>query len=213
MSDLDDGNAFLMEGGGTRWAKFPVLGSEVRGRVLSKPERRQRLDFVTKEPMTWPNGDPQMEVVFLLATSERNPEYDEDDGTRALHAYGQMKTAIQEAVRATQATGVFPGGELYVKWTHEEPSKSGGKPAKQYVARYTPPVSDGNADLMGEPQAAPATITTPDAIPPCPPNVEPAKWAAMSPDQRTIVQAALAAQGPAAQAAPQGSAHASAAPY
>jgi hypothetical protein len=180
MTQPRSGNDALMSGGGTPWAKLPTIGSKVRGKVVEEPVVKQRRDFDTNEPMVWPNGDPQEEIVVKLATDERDPSIEDDDGVRALHIYNQLKTTVREAVRAAGATGLKPGGDLTVEYTGDGiPKTRGKKPPKEYSAWYVPPVGKANGALMGG--GAPA-------------GVDPDTWARMAPEQRSLVQALAGAR-------------------
>lgn len=235
----DDANAFLMGtgGDGTPWAKFPAPGTKVAGKVMVKPEKRQQLKYKTNEPLFWDDGKPRMEIVFRLDTGVTDPSVEDDDGVRELHAKGKMLKAIREAVLAVGAPGVEPGSYLAVEHTHKDGD------FKEYRAEYTPPApgaDEGNVELMGgsqsieqvavnaplataqlaqatasdgAPLVAGSTAQGYELIPPCPPGIPPAKWQAMTPDQRMVVSAAIAAQGdPATQAAPPGAPQATTSP-
>ncbi len=214
MTNPRSGNDLLMSGGGTRWAKFPVVGTVVIGRIISEPEARQQTDYDDpSKRLFWDNGDPKMEVVVNVQLPHGfTPEDDEDDGVRAFHMRGNMANAVRDAVKAAQAPGLEVGGTLAVTYTGDGESKAARKAGpKLYRAQYTRPANAGNAALMGNgaavqdpavvaaqqggstydsPNAAPQQVYTQPA-PPCPPGVPGEKWAAMSPDQRATVLAAL----------------------
>jgi hypothetical protein len=134
-----------------------------------------------------------MEVVVKLKTADRNPEIDDDDGTRALHiASPNMLTAVRAACRAAKASGLEPGGELSVTYTGDGELKGNNAP-KLYSAVYQPPASSGNAVLAGSGNGGQPAAANDDPGPPKPPNVPPGKWAEMSVDQRYAVVAAMKA--------------------
>jgi hypothetical protein len=210
---MASGNDLLMNSGGTPWAKFPQPGTTVVGDVIGEPEARQRTDFDDGTPLTWPNGDPRMEVVVKLQTTERDPEIQDDDGVRALHMYGNMLAAVRDAVKATKAAGLQPGGRLAVTYTGDGEARGKSKAPKLYRAQYAVPAGGGNEVLMGQGNGHQATTTTaahptaqladmfaPAVVPACPQGVDPATWAAMQPGQRAAVLAALGQ--PAAAGAP-----------
>lgn len=218
VTQQSDGNALLM-GGGTRWAKFPAIGSTVTGKILTEPEKRQQRDFDDPSVLlSWPNGDPKWEIVVDIATDERDPEDEDDDGRRALHIKGYMQNAVREAVRAARADGLHIGGTITVQYIGDGEVKGRGKPPKMYAARYVPPMSSGNGSLMGAdvpptmpanvPQPLPQPTPTPTPVPqPAPPGVDAAMWAGMSADQRSTFRAAMsdaASQQPAATPPPSG---------
>ena len=133
-----DPNALIM-GSGARSAKFQNIKDQVWGQIISS-ETRQQTDlkgnpkFFDKEETR-----PMWQVRILLQTDER--EDDDDDGVRALYARGQMLGAIRTAVAKTGEKGIANGGRLVVRYTGDaEPKERGHNGAKQYVAKYEPPV-------------------------------------------------------------------------
>lgn len=153
----------LMGGGGPPSAKFPALGYENAGRITGKPTVEQQRDYDTDEPLYWPDGKPRWQVVVTLATGERDPEIRDDDGTRRLFVKGQMKTAVQAAVKAAKADGLEDGGHLTVTYTADGPQPNPKKHApKQYTARY---VTAANAELMAAEPIKHPPVATPAAVP------------------------------------------------
>jgi hypothetical protein len=150
-----DTTAFLLGGGG-KSAKFEAVGDTITGTIAAEPEMRQQTDIGTGALKTWDNGDPVMQLVVKLQTTERDDS--EDDGIRNLYVSGGFKRAslqkaVADAVRAAGAKSLAVGGTLAVKFTGEEPpSKKGFNPAKLYAAKYDPPA----AGFLAEPAAAPA---------------------------------------------------------
>lgn len=161
MSDAVD--ALMQEGGGgTPWAKFPAVGSVVRGTIVSI-EQRQRTEFETNEPLLNKDNTPAMEIVVVLQTTERDPEIEDDTGLRALHApvwffEGCMRLAIMAAVLAAGAKAPEIGGELAVQHSGMD-----GK-AKLYVATYAPPALTALTP-PAEPIAATPAVAAPVAAP------------------------------------------------
>ncbi len=104
-----------------------------------------------------------MSVSVDVQTNLRDPNLDDDDGTRRIYIEGQrMKAAVREACAAAGAPqGVEVGGELHVMFTGFGTAEAGLNPPKEYQARYTPPgVTAANGVLMGgQPQQAPAQGT------------------------------------------------------
>lgn len=137
---MSNGNDLLM-GGGVPWASFLKEGDSITGSIKSDPTSRQSRSLETGDRMTWPNGDPVMEIVVMLQTELRDPEIDYDDGTRQLVINKPaMRTAIRDAVRKAGAAGIEPGGVLTVTYTSTEKPKSRGvSGAKQFSATYVPP--------------------------------------------------------------------------
>jgi hypothetical protein len=109
-------------------------------------------------------------VVTLRCDGSRGGALDErkdanDDGKRRLYIRGYMVPAVREALQRVSAPGLRQGGELYVVWIDEKPSKTKGfDPARVWAANYVPPsvtVPDGGAStqptqgLSGAPAANP----------------------------------------------------------
>jgi len=132
-----DPNKWLL-GSGVPSAKFDTIGKTVAGRITEQPEVRQQTDFDTGGPKTWDNGDPMMQLVVTLATDERDPDIEDDDGTRRLYVKGNMQQAVAAAVRGARSK-LEIGGRLSVTYTgDDEPKKRGMSGAKRYTASYTP---------------------------------------------------------------------------
>jgi hypothetical protein len=147
MTNYANPNAFLM-GGGAKSAKFENEGDKVVGTITSM-EVRQQTDIKTGAPLTWPNDDPMMQLVVTLNTDERDDE--EDDGARTLYIKGQMKKAVQDAVRKSGARGLAEGGRLGVKFiSTAAPKQRGFNGAKQYAAQYEAPVVQVSGSEYGD---------------------------------------------------------------
>lgn len=140
MSTYTDPNDFLLAGGSPA-AKFPQIGATVKG-TIEHMEVSQQTDFTTSKPKYYDDGKPMMQLVITLATDERDPTNDNDDGTRRLFVKGQMLAAVRSAVKQT-GSQLLQGGTLVVKYVNDRPSERPGmNPAKQYEAAYKPPVGN-----------------------------------------------------------------------
>lgn len=148
-------NEVLM-GGGIPAAKFEKPGDSVTGTIDAEPQARQQTDFTTGEPLTWPSGDPRMQVVVTLATGQRDPSVEDDDGLRAVYIKGKSLTAaVREAIRKTGAKGLEKGGRLTVIYTQDGPvEKRGLNPPKLYSASYTPPSAAAVSAVLETPEPA-----------------------------------------------------------
>ena len=133
---FDEANALLMQGGAPA-VKFSTIGDTVEGTIQTVAVSQQT-DFATKEPKTYPDGNPMMQVIVTLETATRDG--DDDDGVRRLFAKGAMQFAISEACKKVGADGLAPGGTLKVKYDSNKDTGK-GNPAKQYVAKYDPPTA------------------------------------------------------------------------
>jgi hypothetical protein len=149
---MADGNDLLMASGGTPWAKWPAKGTKVTGVVKEVPKARQSRDIDTNTPAVWPDGEAKMEVVILIATDERDPDIEDDDGTRqvVLPKGSGRFIAVQGALKAAKANGILPGGRLEITYVKDGPKRAGSKFApKEYAATYVPPTEDGLDALSG----------------------------------------------------------------
>lgn len=153
MSNVND---FLM-GGGVPSAKFPTIGTVVKGTIVDSDVTQQTdLDGTAK---VWSDGKPMLQAVITLQTDERDPEVDGDTGLRKIYVKGQMQAAVRDAVKQAGAQGLDVGGTLAVQYTADKAvEKRGHNPAKQYVAQYRAPSPGTTAanDLIGAGVAAPS---------------------------------------------------------
>ena len=134
----DEANAFLMSGGAGRSASFEKEKDRVWGVIMGYAVRQQT-EYQTRKPMFWPDGNPMNELVVTLLTDDRVD--DEDDGLRKVYVKGQMQQAVQKAVIAAGETGLSEGGRLLVQFVSTAvPRQRGMNGAKQYFAKYEPPV-------------------------------------------------------------------------
>lgn len=158
-----DANSLLMGGGG-KYAPLKEIGDTVSGVIDSEPRVEQQKDIDSGEPLSWPDGNPKMQIVVPLQTDEHEDE--NDDGIRNVYLqYGAQQT-VKKAVREAGATGLAVGGRLTLTYTHDAPPKRAGfRGAKQYAASYVPPPSAANAALMADPKPA-ATAAQPSATAP-----------------------------------------------
>ncbi|SHU54827.1 hypothetical protein [Mycobacteroides abscessus] len=175
---MDEIGSFFSGGGKT--AKFPTIGTEVRGTItaIHPPEDQTNLKGeVVKDK----NGNPKKQVRINLATDLRDPDSPDDDGNRTLYVKGWMTGAIGLAVRHSGAKAPEVGGFLSVTFSEEEPSTTPGfDPTKKYTATYRPPASPGAASIMDTPSG----LTRPAGF-------DAATWAAMDDSARRGVVAAM----------------------
>jgi hypothetical protein len=144
-----DPNEFLNQSG-VPSAKFPRPGSSTEGEVQAAEVTQQR-DFDTGVPLTWDDGKPMMQIVITVATDERDPKRDDDNGLRKLYGKGNMLTAVRQAVQRSGAE-LRPGGWLKVTYTGDGEIKRRGKnPPKLYTAEYRPgPAAAVDALIAGD---------------------------------------------------------------
>jgi hypothetical protein len=175
---------FFSSGGG-KGAKFPTVGTTVTGTITAVHPPENQTDFETRQPI-----EGKFQVRIDLATDERDPADQFDDGSRTLYTKGWLIGAIGDAVRKAGAKEPAVGGTLTVSYTGNAPaSRPGINGAKQYSATYTPPVANQapTAEFFGNTTAAP---TAGDDTPPT--GIDAAAWAAMPADAKAAVRASLA---------------------
>ncbi|MEU8329835.1 hypothetical protein [Micromonospora sp. NPDC048839] len=203
---MDAANALLMGGGikSINWKDNPV-GYTVVGSITETPKVEQMKKYNSDELDFWPSGDPKMQIIVTLQTDQRDPANADDDGKRRLHISPRMMTPVREAIQKIGAKGLEIGGRLAVR-------RIGGTGAVgdpyTFAAEYGAPTVDpgsllgGQAPTAAQPAApaAPAPsaaqslgITQPAAVGiPCPPGMDPVKWAALPEMQQRAIAAAMA---------------------
>lgn len=141
----DDGMDLLL--GGAPAAKFPEVGTIVKGKVLAQKKRQARdIDGNLK---VWDDGSPIEEIVFTLQTEDRDESIEDDDGARRLFAGGQMLKAIGAAVRKAHWSKPLVGGMLAIKYREDGvPPRKGYSAPKLYVAIFEPPSAADEFDSM-----------------------------------------------------------------
>lgn len=197
---------FDLGGGGSKSFSFGPQGSQpgasVTGTVIDMAEVQQ-INFDTKKPEFWDNGDPKMQHRLTLATDLRDPYDTTDDGKRDVYLRGRKRPhdngaksticAVLDAVRAaTGGTQLARGGRVTLTWV----SGMGfsGDP-RNYEATYVPPAMDLGAQ-GGQQQAQPAQQVQQQVAQP--PTAPPPGWA--QPAQQQQAQAAPPPAQPVAQA-------------
>jgi hypothetical protein len=164
------------------------LRGVIRGGVIvDDPKLEVMTEMSTGATIYWDPAErtrpKQQLVVTLRCDGSRGGALDErkdaiDDGKRRLYIRGYMVAAVREALQRVSAPGLRQGGELYVVWIDEKPSKTKGfDPARVWAANYVPPsvtVPDGGASaqptqgLSGAPAANPFGAAQQPAAPAAP---------------------------------------------
>jgi hypothetical protein len=172
-----DPDSLLSGGGGSRagrtvafktlneWKTFTIKGKE----TVQARDDEGDLEF-------WPDGNAKWVVVVTVATDERNPAIEDDDGVRYLWLKGSKdpskKTLMSSTIVAYEAAGAKSlevGGELSMAWVGEGVKSSPTRnPPKFYEAKFVPAAdvvmrsggSNGQAaatPAVAPPAAAPAS--------------------------------------------------------
>lgn len=141
----------LIMGGGSPAAKFPEIGTIVRGEIIDTAVTQQR-DFATGDLKFWKDGNPAMQAVITLQTDQRDPiEIADDNGQRRLFVSSKnMREAIRDAVRKVGGSHLEVGGQLAVQYHGDGQAERGMNPPKLYKAEYKPaPQGVATSDLLG----------------------------------------------------------------
>jgi len=141
----NDSYGFL-GGGRVPAGKFTNPGDSVGGLITEEPRETQQTNIENGDLLFWSDGSKRMQLLVTVQTDQRDDSED-DDGRRRLFVRGQMRTAIQRAVNATDAKGLDVGGALVVTYTGDGEPKNGGYAPKLYKATYTPP--DTTEEFIG----------------------------------------------------------------
>ena len=138
-------------------AKFPAIGATVSGTICEPPVVQQQRDYTTGELKFWSDGNPMMQLVVTLQTGERDPGIVDDDGRRRVYVRGQLKRAVQRAVKTAGAPGLAVGGQLTVTYARDgQPTNPRFNPPKEYTAVYAPPAAGAT-----EPTTSPTASAAP----------------------------------------------------
>lgn len=138
MTTQQTPESFLM-GGGAKAARFEHPGDTTAGTITEAPEVRQQTDIQSGDPVFWPSGDPKMQLIVTLQTTDADDG--DDDGKRRIYVKGKSLTeAVREAVKTTGARGLEVGGTLSITYTGDGvASTKGFNPPKLYTAIYVRP--------------------------------------------------------------------------
>jgi hypothetical protein len=165
-------DAFFNSGGG-KTAKFPNVGDEIEGEItfISDPEPQTKMgtDEIVVDKRT---GQPKLQVRVGLATSQRDADDEDDDGSRTVYVKGWMRGAIGDALRKAGAKSLAVGGRLKVIHTGTKPSEIGLNPTKLYEAVYVPP--SATSDFFSNGSSTPAAPDVPE--PKKPEAISQAAW-------------------------------------
>jgi hypothetical protein len=181
--------------GGIKPAQFPQYGATVTGKITDMTQSQQtepsKIAGQPGKPKTWDDGSPAMQLVVTLATQERDDE--EDDGLRRIYIKGQMKAAMQAAIKAVGAKQLDLGGTVTVTYTHDgERTNPAFSPPKQYAVQYVPPnasagfLGAGTGTGNGTVSAIATAVQPAEQIPA---GLTPEIWATMSPEAKAALAA------------------------
>jgi hypothetical protein len=183
---MSNASKSFLSGGGPKALAFPTVGTSHTGTIDSDPVESQQIDPATQEPKTWKDGNPMMQLVITVATSQSEDE--DDDGLRRIFVKGQMRKAFQAALAEAGVDELLPGGQITVTFTHEgEKSNPAFSPPKQYAVSYVPPKGGTNGS------GTVTTTATAAVAEPVPANLPAGMtaeiWATLSPEAQAALKA------------------------
>lgn len=117
LDALDAINAGLTGGARSAFGKDVAIGTSISGEIIAA-DHRQRRDRDTGEPLYWVNkklttdpvGDPAMEDILTIETTEQLD--DADEGLRRLWLDQPVKAALRSAMRAAGAVRMQLGDRI-----------------------------------------------------------------------------------------------------
>ncbi|QXT62738.1 hypothetical protein [Tessaracoccus palaemonis] len=199
MTNQSTANDVLMGGSGAPAVKL-TEGVTISGRItfISDPYQEREYDQNNPgngAPKFFKSGDPIMTFYVDLATDQRDPSIEDDDGTRRLYMDGaRIKKAVRSAVQAARATGLNPGSTLTISCIgYETPGDL--RSGKIYQANYTPGNAASNV-LMGTTVTGAQAPAPSFAQPPQPAYQPPAPQPTYVPPAPQPTQQAPAATAP-----------------
>lgn len=184
---MADANDMLMSGGVKSCSFKGTPPISWTGTILSEPTVQQKRDMDDGTPLTWPDGNPQNQIVVRIQTDVREDQ--DDDGVRGLYLdNGRKIAAVREAVKAVGGKGMEPGGKITLTYTSDDlaaQKNRGWNPPKNYTASYELP---NPLDQVGQtgPDVDPWAVNGGNSAPPAtstPPVQTPVTQPAPSPQQ------------------------------
>lgn len=169
MTDVFDEIQSSLDGQGRGLFTGATPGTTYTGTITSIAYTQQ-VDYQTRQPATFPSGDPKMQYVIRLLVPALVSS--EDDGRRALYikAWGVQRDWLLQAIEATglkDANGkpsarlaLAPGGEFTATFVREEKvqGKTGTYTQNVYQYQITP-AAVASLNQAPAPAAAPAQAT------------------------------------------------------
>lgn len=86
-------------------------------------------------PLTYPSGDPVMQLPITIVTDVRDPAVPNDDGRRTIYFEGEKRKAMKRALQAAGVRGPAVGDWLSLTYTADQQGQ-GSNPKKLYEADY-----------------------------------------------------------------------------
>lgn len=158
------------------------VGTQFTGLIVGDLRTAPVTNFTTKQPETWPDGRPKLQLVMDLQTDLRDPQDPTDDGRRSLYVKNQMLAAFQQAVEPTKHLGKIGEGTRVTVTLVGYKDTGKGNPQKLYeitigpefVPYVDPAQRQTNQAIYGQPVVQPQQYQNP-AQPAFPGQVVPAQ--------------------------------------
>lgn len=158
--------------GGGRAAKFPTIGTTITGTITAVHPPEPQRDFETGQDIP---GKTQVRIE--LDTDLRDPDIDNDDGSRTLYVRGWMTGAIGDALRKAAVKEPAAGGRLSITYIKDgPPSRPGLNGPKLYTAEYSPPGTAATQQFFDNGSEKP------------PAGIDPKVWADMPEEAKRAIQ-------------------------
>jgi hypothetical protein len=150
--------AFAGGGAKSAFGEHDQIGRTVGGPIISAEIRQApvmgRDNKPTGELRTWDNGDPVLQAVIVVQSSERDPANPDDDGRRTIRVktWGDEKRRFNDAVQAAGyqkvSEALARGNEFWAKLINIDPTT--GIPRKDYEYKIVRASASGLDQAMGQ---------------------------------------------------------------
>ena len=132
---------------GSRYFKWQQVGDSVTGPIVSVDVRQAR-QYGTDLPDHWPDGNPKLQLVVVVATDERVDVDDDGQRTVVVNLWGAQKRALVKALQVAGLVEPKPGMRFTAAWTA---GAGGASDPRQYA--YT---------VQAAPSPVAAAVTAPE---------------------------------------------------
>lgn len=145
-----DQEGFLAGGSPTAaFNKWKRPGDFVEGTICADPTVSQQTDQQTREPLTWPDGRPRMQLLLDVQTDLRSDE--DDTGVRRIYVKGKSLTEqARAALKKADRKRFDVGGKLRVTFVRSEKVKSSDiNESNIWAVEYEPPSHEAMLAAQG----------------------------------------------------------------
>lgn len=114
------------------------IGTSYTGLLAEAVQQVQVTDFTTKQPRTYPDGNPIYDLLMILDTDYRDPANPEDQGRRALRFGQGPRKALQEEMKRLNIKKFGLGTRITLTHVGYQPNPKGGRSTKTYSVSIEP---------------------------------------------------------------------------